>query len=103
MKLRSDLMFAHCMTFRRNREREREMLVVRHNWQGSPTQYLLRIQGGGKKKARNGQLGYKLHRPLCGSLNETLAEGSGGRKKHTHSKKKVIPATKNFSASSVYY
>jgi len=38
MKLRSDLMFAHCDFSSRQREKERGgTLVVRHNWQGSLT------------------------------------------------------------------
>lgn len=49
------------------------------NCQGSATIFITRVgEGGRERKNHNGQLGYKLHQPLCGSLNDVSSkEGRG--------------------------
>lgn len=57
----------------RERERKRDRIIVR-----GPQRYLLHVWGEGERKNHNGQLGYKLHQPLCGSLNDVSSkEGRG--------------------------
>lgn len=60
---------------REREERKRDRIIVR-----GPQRYLLHVWGreGGERKNHNGQLGYKLHQPLCGSLNDVSSkEGRG--------------------------
>lgn len=83
VKLRRDLMFArrHCVVSRKDAwQREGDGEKTRQdNCQGSATIFITRMgEGGRERKNHNGQLGYKLHQPLCGSLNDVSSkEGRG--------------------------
>lgn len=88
VKLRRDLMFVYIVGLvslsrvlgvkGRVSEQEKNNIIGK-----GPQQYLL--QGG--RENSNDQLGYKLHQPLCGSLNDVSLEGSRDllvTRKNTH-------------------